>query len=133
MRLPWLPLRIRDSAINARFVFDATPMAPSANSRLCYQCTIRFRCDSYGSLCEFETLLSMHDSFSMRLLWLPLRIRDSAINARFVFDATPMAPSANSKLCYQCMIRFRCDSYDSLCEFETLLSMHDSFSMRLPC
>ena len=40
-------------------------------------------------LCEFETLLSMHNSFldvrfsvfQLLLQWLPLRIRDSAINA----------------------------------------------------
>ena len=37
--------------------------------------------DSCGSLCESETLLSTHDSFSMRLPWAPLRIRHSAINA----------------------------------------------------
>ena len=99
----WLPLRIRDSAINAWFIFRV--------------CDFRFfNCCCNGSLCEFETLLSTHASFfdvrfsvfQLLLQWLPLRIRDSGINAWFIFrcavfgfsTAAPMAPFANSRLWY---------------------------------
>ena len=92
----------------------ATPMAPSANSRLYNKRMV------YVSMCNFQ--------FFGRLV-APTPI------------ATHMAPSGNSRLCYQCIIhvswchvrffgplngllrRLLC----FLWEFETLRSTHDSF------